>query len=305
MHHIHRFHSSTARLHHRSVRCSASPLSIQRRRRRRGLEEFRQREFIGFPFLSLADALELEDSVGSQDEVEDLMQRLSTNLVDDRIQRIQSVVSNRTYSVLPIVENLYDMGNLSAVIRSADAFGFGAVHSIHPDLNYKQSARTSGGSDKWLDVRVWQPQPEGGESATRSCLTSIKKAGYRIIVTHLRKGALDIGKIDWTQKTAFVLGNEKCGVSDEAVELADDCAIIPMAGFVESFNISVAAALIMYTAQQQRIAKLGSSGDLLADEKKMLTAALMLRSVREGPTLIRELLNRPPHKWQSVDQRES
>ena len=287
-----------------SVRCSASPLSIQRRRRRKGLEEFRQREFIGFPFESLADALELEDdNVGSQEEVEELMRRLSRNLVDERIQRIQSVVEARTYSVLPIVENLYDMGNLSAVIRSADAFGFGAVHSIHSDLTYKQSARTSGGSEKWLDARVWQAS-EGGKSATWHCLTSIKKAGYRVVVTHLRKGALEVSKIDWTQPTAFVLGNEKSGVTDEAVELADDCAIIPMTGFVESFNVSVAAALIMYTAQQQRIAKLGSSGDLSADEKTMLTAALMLRSVREGPTLMKELLSRPAHKWQVMNQRE-
>lgn len=62
-------------------------------------------------------------------------------------------------------------------------------------------------------------------------------------------------EVDWTRPTAFILGNEKFGISDEAVALADATAIIPMSGFVESFNISVAAALIMYEAQQQRIRK--------------------------------------------------
>ena len=275
-------------------------MSIQRRRRLAGLSEFKQREFIGFPFTSLADALELEADAQGPEEVEALMSKLSTFLVEERIQRIKSVVDSRTYTVLPIVENLYDMGNLSAVLRSADAFGFGAVHSIFSDLNYKQSARTSAGAEKWMDARVWKPTE--GESATRHCLRSIKEAGYRVVVTHLRKGASSITDIDWSHPTAFVLGNEKTGVTDEAVELADDCAIIPMCGFVESFNISVAASLIMYQAQQHRIQKLGSSGDLSEDQKKILTAALMLRSTREGPTLIKELISRPPQSWQNTDK---
>jgi tRNA (guanosine-2'-O-)-methyltransferase len=68
-------------------------------------------------------------------------------------------------------------------------------------------------------------------------------------------------------------------VSEEAVALADHCAIIPMAGFVESFNISVAAALIMYEAHHQRLRKMGRNGDLSEEEQKLLVAALMLRSV--------------------------
>lgn len=88
--------------------------------------------------------------------------------------------------------------------------------------------------------------------------------------------------MDWTKPTAFLLGNEKVGVSEEALALADHCAIIPMAGFVESFNISVAAALIMYEAHQQRVKKLGRNGDLSEEQQKILQAALMLRSVVSG-----------------------
>lgn len=69
-------------------------------------------------------------------------------------------------------------------------------------------------------------------------------------------------EVDWTRPTAFLLGNEAQGISDEALALSDHSAIIPMSGFVESFNISVAAALVMYEAQQQRVRKLGRHGDL-------------------------------------------
>lgn len=86
-------------------------------------------------------------------------------------------------------------------------------------------------------------------------------------------------EVDWTRPTAFVLGNEGEGVSDTAVQLADHMAIIPMAGFVESFNISVAAALIMYEAQQQRIKKLGRAGDLTERQKQQLLASFLLRGV--------------------------
>lgn len=85
--------------------------------------------------------------------------------------------------------------------------------------------------------------------------------------------------VDWTRPTAFVLGNERRGVSDAALQLADQTAIIPMAGFVESYNISVAAAIIMYEAQQQRIRKLGMSADLTGQQKRQLLASFLLRGV--------------------------
>ncbi|KAJ9510621.1 hypothetical protein QJQ45_027501 [Haematococcus lacustris] len=83
------------------------------------------------------------------------------------------------------------------------------------------------------------------------------------------------------------------------VAAADHLAVIPMAGFVESFNISVAAALVMYEAQQQRLRRTGRHADLTQQQARDLTAALMLRSVREGPTVVRELLTRPPPRWQA------
>jgi tRNA (guanosine-2'-O-)-methyltransferase len=89
--------------------------------------------------------------------------------------------------------------------------------------------------------------------------------------------------VDWTRPTAVVLGNEKYGVSQEAVDLADACAVLPMAGYVESLNISVAAALIFYEAQQQRTRRLGHPGDLSEHEKLVLKAVHVVRSLVGAP----------------------
>ncbi|GFH11335.1 SpoU_methylase domain-containing protein [Haematococcus lacustris] len=241
---------------------------------------------------------------------EDVIEALAPYMTEERLVKIQAIAKRRTYSVLPVVEGLYDMGNLSAVCRSADAFGMGAVHCIKHKLDkYKQSARQSGRpqrrpqrshqrrqltvrrADKWLDVQVWPDTP--------SCVTAIKAAGYQLVVTHLNAASIPIQEVDWSRPTAFVLGNEKSGVSEEMVAAADHLAVIPMAGFVESFNISVAAALVMYEAQQQRLRRTGRHADLTQQQARDLTAALMLRSVREGPTVVRELLTRPPPRWQA------
>ena len=115
--------------------------------------------------------------------------------------------------------------------------GLGAVHCVVNNGKLKQSQRTTAGAEKWLDVRVW------GE--TRPCLGAFKRAGYQIVTTHLSARSVAIQDVDWARPTAFVLGNERDGVSEAALEMADVVAAVPMAGFVESFNVSVAAALIM------------------------------------------------------------
>ncbi|KAF5838376.1 hypothetical protein DUNSADRAFT_2986, partial [Dunaliella salina] len=114
----------------------------------------------------------------------EIIELLTPFLTEKRIQRIEKVVRNRTKNVLPIVEGLYDMGNLAAVCRSADAFGLASVYCIKGNEKYKQSARTSAGADKWLDVKVWDNPTE--------CVEAVKSAGYQLVVTHLTKGSVAI-----------------------------------------------------------------------------------------------------------------
>lgn len=213
-------------------------------------------------------------------------------MTDERLARIEKVCSNRTFDILPIVENPYDLGNLAAVCRSADALGCGAVHVIRDegDDRYKQSTRTSGGAEKWLDVQL--------HTSTTDCLTQAKQLGYQVVATHLRADAVSPADIDWTKPTAIVFGNELKGLTDEALQLADACVAIPMDGFVESFNISVAAALTLWEARRVRQERLGVHGTLTPEQIKILKAVMVLRTRGLAKQWVSHLLRRAPPEWQ-------
>lgn len=207
----------------------------------------------------------------------------------DRIAAIEKVCQGRSFDTVLIAERLYDMGNLSAVCRSSDAMGFGGLHYV-TNRSYKQSKRSSAGAHKWLDVQVWDE--------TADCLAHVKSLGYQVLATHLSEDAISISEVDWTKPTAIIMGNEKQGVSPEALAAADARIIIPMDGFVDSYNISVASALLLWEAKRGRLEKLGHHGNLSEAEREILKAVYFLRHKGRAKQFISELLNRPPPEWQ-------
>jgi len=191
----------------------------------------------------------------------------------ERRAKLAEVVSERTYGVLPIVEGVTDLGNLLAICRSAEAFGFGAVDVVSEEsAKFKRSARTSAGAVKWLEMGRW--------SSTSDCLSAARARGFQLVATHCDASAVPLSEIDFSKPTAIVFGNEKDGVSREALEMVDHRVIIPMVGLVESFNVSVAAAIIMYHAHCDRVKRLGASGDLTDRERATVEAAFYLRTLR-------------------------
>ena len=179
---------------------------------------------------------------------------LAPYLTGARRARIEDVLDGRTYTVATVVEGLVNTGNVSAVMRSAEALGFGSFHVVTGEGRYKTSKRTSQGAEKWLDVFGWE--------TPTACARHLKASGYAVVATHLDKASVPIGEIDFTRKTALVFGNEQEGISAEMAALADRRCLIPMPGFTQSFNISVAAAVALYHARQDRLARQGFHGDL-------------------------------------------
>lgn len=223
------------------------------------------------PLPELTEDLELPLEVGGKQwSAADVVQVLGKYMTDRRRKRIAEVVEGRTKTVVPVVEGLYDMGNVSAVLRSAEALGCYSVHVVESGDNFKNSSRTSSGADKWLDVHRWD--------TPAACCEELKKEGYQIVVTHL-EASVPLEEIDFTRPTAVVFGNEAEGISEEMLEQADHRCQIPMVGFVQSYNVSVAAALTMYHAYQKRTEQLGQQGDLSKEEKMALIARYYLRSV--------------------------
>lgn len=204
-------------------------------------------------------------------------------LTEERRQKIERVVSGRCYSVTTILENIYDRGNASAVMRTAEALGFASVHSIEPGDKFKESNRVTAGSDKWVELTRYKD--------TKSCVEALKKQGYKICVTSL-EASRPLSEIDFTVPCAVVLGNEKEGVSKEMLDLADERMIIPMVGFVQSYNISVAGALCLYHIFNERYRLKKSVGDLTEEQKEILSAIYALRTQDSAKDILREMFSR-------------
>lgn len=213
-------------------------------------------------------------------ELETVIKLFETNVTAERSHRIREVIEGRSRSVVTVLEDLYDRGNASAVMRSAEAMGFLDLHMIEKSEHFKKANRVTKGADKWLNITRWKN--------TTDCVLDLKRKGYKIYVTHL-EGALPIQELDFSQPCAIVLGNERSGVSEEMVSLADNCFIVPMAGFVQSFNISVAAALCLYHAHHQRNEIYGKSGDLTAEEKRELYAEYLVRAHLHPEQLLQQI----------------
>ena len=199
-------------------------------------------------------------------------------LTEERRSKITRVASERNFNISVVLENLFDRGNTSAVMRSQEALGFGSVEVIEGGDRFKHARRVSSGAEKWLRMRKW--------SKTTDCWKQLKAEGYQICVTSL-KSSKPINEVDWSRPTALVLGNEKEGVSEEILEQADERIIIPMVGFVQSLNISVAGAVSLYHIAQTLTAKTGRVATVTEEQIEILKAHYALSTLDSGPQVLR------------------
>ena len=171
----------------------------------------------------------------------DLLQFLETYVTDKRKTTFKSVLNERTRHFTVVLEDIFQEHNASAVMRSCDVFGIQDVYAIENYTVNKVSRRVAKGSQKWLDLHRYKT----GTNNTETCLKELKAKGYQIIATTPHMESCSLSELDITKKSAFVFGGEKNGISDYVKEEADAYVTIPMVGFTESLNISVAAAIIL------------------------------------------------------------
>lgn len=209
---------------------------------------------------------------------------LTAHISEQRRATIESVLDHRTENVAVIVEGMVDLGNVSAVMRTADGFGVQRMHSIDTAGKYKRSKRTTQGADKWIDRYRW--------NATPACYEALKADGYRIVAADVAEEATPIWDADLSGRSAIVFGNELEGLSEYARVSADEVVTIPMGGFTESFNISVAAALVLYEVVRQRQVKLGYHGDLTDDARARIRAVWYAKSVPNGRAIVEHELGK-------------
>ncbi len=146
-----------------------------------------------------------------------------------------------------VIEDIHDAHNASAIYRTCDGFGVGAVNLLYTVEEFPELSRgVAGYADKWMPTRRYE-SPE-------ACVEALHERDLRVYATHIDPTARPWLDVDWTRPSAVVFGNEQRGCSERMLELADERIAIPMQGMAQSFNVSVSAAIIFAEAFRQRLA---------------------------------------------------
>ena len=210
----------------------------------------------------------------------DVVRALAPLVTDARLARMREVVAARTRSLVPVLEDLADPHNGAAVMRSADAFGCHEVHVIEGRHPFAVSTRVTRGTHRWLELRKHE--------STERCLSHLAERGYAVYVAAM-DGAVGPEAIARVPRAAIVFGNEHRGVSPAVRAAAAGTYAIPMVGFVESLNVSVASAITLYVASR------GRHGDLAPEEREEILARYLIAQVADaGQVLDRALRGRAP-----------
>lgn len=165
-----------------------------------------------------------------------LLSYLESFLTSRRKELFQKVIAQRTNHFTVATQDVYQLHNTSAVIRSCDVFGIQNVHVVE-EVNLKKIDREIAmGAQKWVDINRY--------NTTRDCISNLRAQGYKIVATSPHQGKM-LQDFDVMDRAAFFFGTETDGLSEEVLQEADEFLQIPMVGFTESLNISVSAAIIL------------------------------------------------------------
>jgi len=168
-------------------------------------------------------------------------------MTPERYQKLRQTLDRRQPDLTVLAEQIHKPRNIAALVRTGDAVGVHSLHMVWPWDAHRPYSGTAMGSDRWVNIVRHESMRDG--------ITTLQDSGHKVYAAHLSDSAVDFRQVDYTVPCAILVGNEKKGVSDEAAALVDEHIIIPMMGMVESYNVSVAAAIILSEAQRQRDVK--------------------------------------------------
>jgi tRNA (guanosine-2'-O-)-methyltransferase len=208
-----------------------------------------------------------------------VIELLAPHLTSARLARIREVVAGRSLDVAPLLENVADPHNASAILRSCDAFGIARAHVVADQNAFLASRKVAKGTERWIDIRH---HPSSTEAAL-----ALREEGYALYVASMDGEHAPESLSSPDGRVAVIFGNEHRGASDELRALADGTFAIPMKGFVESLNVSVAAAITLYSLTRSMCSGLSP------DEALTLEARLLLQAVHRGAAIVEEAFGAP------------
>lgn len=165
-------------------------------------------------------------------------------MANSRNHKIVELLKRRQTDLTVFMDEVHKPHNLAAIVRTCDAVGIGDVHAVYPEGMLRTCHKTSMGSNRWVETHTYKSLSDG--------VLPLKEKGMQVLAAHFSDSAIDFRQVDYTKPTVLLVGSEKFGVSEQAAEIADQHVLIPMLGMVQSLNVSVASAIILYEAQRQR-----------------------------------------------------
>jgi tRNA (guanosine-2'-O-)-methyltransferase len=208
-------------------------------------------------------------------------------MAPERRERLESVLAHRTDHLTIVLDQVQNYHNISAVLRSADAFGITTVHLIGDAFEYSRTI--SLGAENWIVLKRYKTSVEAA--------AALKREGYKLVVLRPKKDESDttnlpIFSLPFTEKLALVFGNEKDGVSAELAHEAEIAAHIPMFGFVESLNVSVACAITLFCSSIGHVDGKRGLPELPPALREELKDRWFKKSVRRSEEILREIEKR-------------
>ena len=205
---------------------------------------------------------------------------LENYMLPDRARRLREVLDRRTSSITVVVENFHKEHNVDAVLRSCEAFGVQHVHII-PEPGEGGVFRTiTMGCEKWLTVHY--------HPSFQSCFRVLKEEGFRVLAGSLGEGAVPLQETDFSGRVALVFSNELEGASDAVLEAVDGLFVIPLFGFSQSLNVSVAAGITLHHARSIQGGAGASADGLPEPEKERLLDDWSRKAVKFADEIVEE-----------------
>ncbi|MBP3762487.1 MAG: RNA methyltransferase [Bacteroidales bacterium] len=212
-----------------------------------------------------------------------LYERVSELISENRRQLFDRLAPLRTRHIAVVLEDIYQSHNASAVLRSCDCFGVQDVHVIEKNNPFNPAGDVAVGSSKWVDYYRY--------TSTADTFKSLKANGYRIVATLPHERDQMITDLDISHPTALVFGTELTGLSQEAIDMADAYVKIPMYGFTESFNISVCAALSLFSLTERMRSDSRLRWQLGPDALLDLKLHWAAQTIRDGEKVMKNLIS--------------
>ncbi len=209
---------------------------------------------------------------------------LQPYLLPERVERLKKVLASRTVSVTLVLENLHKDYNISAILRTCESFGVQDVHVVPQPGEGKVFKTITQGCHKWLTIHRHED--------VSTCFKILKKKGFKILAGAFDEDAPPLDQTDFSGRVALVFSNELEGANPEVLDQVDGFFVIPMTGFSQSLNVSVAAGIVIHHVLRYKLEKGEELERIPPDEAGRMLGEWVKKSVRKADEVLKELKGR-------------